>query len=90
LSIYIGELQKPIPEVEFIAILATGNLSQAIRELITDELTPQVIKHIFGVIGLKCVSLSNNGRRPITMATKALYESYASMHYLCLKEYYFN
>ncbi|CEI97461.1 hypothetical protein RMCBS344292_11593 [Rhizopus microsporus] len=36
-----GELQKPIPEVEFIAILATGNLSQAIRELITDELTPQ-------------------------------------------------
>ncbi|CEG75196.1 hypothetical protein RMATCC62417_10280 [Rhizopus microsporus] len=39
-----GELQKPIPEVEFIAILATGNLSQAIRELITDELTPQFIK----------------------------------------------
>lgn len=33
-----------MPEVEFVAILATGNFSPISRELMTDYLTPQLVK----------------------------------------------
>ncbi|KAG1147680.1 hypothetical protein G6F37_003072 [Rhizopus arrhizus] len=39
-----GEIQNPMPEVEFVAILATGNFSPISRELMTDYLTPQIVK----------------------------------------------
>ncbi|KAG1050081.1 hypothetical protein G6F43_007622 [Rhizopus delemar] len=39
-----GEIQNPMPEVEFVAILATGNFSPISRELMVDYLTPQLVK----------------------------------------------